>query len=102
MSKQLMSMTVRLSPEDKRVAFLRLDGVGIRQFEQLSIQYRRIHKIDTATKSEVIRWIIAQYTSTPCDLASLQTYCEVQHIGLLRLFELSLCVAMQKHLGKIV
>lgn len=102
MSKQLMSMTVRLSPGDEQVAFLRLDGVGIRQFGQLSVQYRRIRKADSVTKSEVIRWIIAQYTDTPCDLASLRAYCEGQGIGLLRLFELAMCVAMQKHLGKIV
>lgn len=102
MSKQLMAMTVRLDPKDKRVAFFRLDGVGIRQFTQLSAQYQRIKRVDSATKSEVIRWIIAQYTDTPCNLESLQDYCEKQNIRLLRLFELALCVAMQKHLGKVV
>lgn len=102
MSKQLMTLTVRLSPADKQVAFFRLDGVSIRQFEQLSAQYQRIKKIDAATKSDVIRWIIAQYTDTPCTLESLQAYCKMQSIRLMRLFEIALCVAMQKHLGKIV
>lgn len=102
MSKQLMRMTVRLNPKDTKVAFLRLDGVGIRQFEQLAVQYRRIHKVESATKSDIIRWILAQYTVTHCDLSSLQQYCETQHISLLRLFELAMCVAMQKHLGSIV
>lgn len=102
MSKQLMQMTVRLDPKDTQVAFLRLDGVGIRQYEQLAAQYRRIHKVESATKSDVIRWILAQYTATPCALASLQQYCETQSISFLRLFELALCVAMQKHLGIIV
>ena len=102
MSKQLAKLTVRFNPEDKAVAFLRLDGVGIRQFEQLSIQYRRINKVDTTTKSAIIRWIIAQYTNTPCDLESLQSYCVTQNIRLQRLFELALCAAMQRQLGKIV
>lgn len=102
MSKQLMSMTVRLDPKDKQVAFLRLDGVGVRQFTQLSVQYQRINKVSSATKSEVIRWIIEQYTDTPCDRESLQAYCRKQNIALLRLFELAMCVAMQTHIGKIV
>lgn len=102
MSKQLMKMTVRLDPKDKQVAFFRLDGVGIRQFTQLSVQYQRIKKVDTVAKAEVIRWIIAQYTETPCNRESLQSYCKAQNIRLLRLFELAMCVAMQKHLGKIV
>ena len=95
-------MTVRLSPQDKQAAFLRLDGVGIRQFTQLSAQYRSINKVDTATKSEVIRWIIGQYTDTPCNLESLRGYCQGQSIALLRLFELALCVAMQRQMGRIV
>lgn len=102
MSKQLMSLTVRLDPKDKQVAFFRLDGVGIRQFTQLLTQYQRIQKVEKVTNAEVIRWIMAQYTDTPCDRASLQSYCKTQNIRLLRLFELALCVAMQKHLGKIV
>lgn len=71
MSKQLMAMTVRLDPKDKQVAFLRLDGIGIKQFTQLTAQYQKIKKINSASKSEVIRWIIAQYTATPCNLESL-------------------------------
>lgn len=102
MSKQLMKLTVRLHPKDKQVAFFRLDGVSIRQFTELTAQYRRIHRAKTPTKSEVMRWIIAQYTDTPCALENLKTYCNTQNIGLLRLFELSLCAAMQTHLGKIV
>ena len=35
MSKQFMAITVRLSPQDRQVAFFRLNGVGIRQFTQL-------------------------------------------------------------------
>ena len=102
MSKQLMKMTVRLNPKDKQVAFFRLDGVGIRQFTQLSAQYQQIKRVDVVTKAEVIRWIIAQYTDTPCNRESLQSYCKEQNIRLLRLFELAMCVAMQKQVGKIV
>lgn len=78
MSKQLMSLTVRLDPKDKQVAFFRLDGVGIRQFTQLSAQYQRIKKVDAVTNAEVIRWIIAQYTDTPCNRESLQSYCKAK------------------------
>ena len=76
-----MRVTVWLSPQDKHNAFFRLDSVGSRQFAQLAAQYRRIHKIDAVTNAEIIRWIITQYTDTPCELASLRSYCATQHIG---------------------